>query len=380
MNRLTSAAITGLVCLGLLVPPSIGAPGNAACLSCHSAPGLASSTGGGKVTVRSGDLAGSVHARLSCVDCHSDLRNSSLPHKADLQPARCVSCHKASHSDGIHRDIPSDKTAPRCQDCHGGHRVLPARDPGSPVNPLKSAGLCTRCHSAAVADAVERSLHKGIGCTECHPAHTGVKADSPSTCGNCHAEEYSQYRISSHGSAEAKGDPHAPTCSGCHGGHSIVKSSDPKSSVHPTRIAGICAECHADEEKMAPYGLPANVVETYEESYHGIALDHGDLRMPTCVTCHQAHFVLPSGDPTAATHKSNLSETCGACHRIEGNKVAEGKVHVVVDRSENPVLFHVSNAFKWLTIGTMVALVGHIILDLTCRACLIRRIMRLFGR
>jgi hypothetical protein len=72
----------------------------------------------------------------------------------------------------------------------------------------------------------------------------------------------------------------------------------------------MCADCHADEASMAPYGIPTDQYELYQESVHGIALlDNQDLRAPTCSTCHGTHGAAPPGF-------QEVANVCGQCHTI----------------------------------------------------------------
>lgn len=47
--------------------------------------------------------------------------------------------------------------------------------------------------------------------------------------------------------------------------------------------------------------------------------------------------------------------------------VAKGATHVEITTEQSALLYYVANGFKWLTIGTMVMLCGHIGLDLFSR-------------
>jgi hypothetical protein len=59
---------------------------------------------------------------------------------------------------------------------------------------------------------------------------------------------------------------------------------------------------------MAPYGIPTDQFEIYQQSIHGIQLlTKADLRAPTCTSCHGSHDAQP---PTSA----NVVDVCGKCH------------------------------------------------------------------
>jgi hypothetical protein len=186
MNHLPKFIYARIAFIGILIAFFIprlafSAVDNTACLACHSAKNLVKSANGTKVSVYvdTHDLSSSPHAKVACVDCHWDLKNTSLPHKTNPQPARCISCHNVSHIGYIHAGVAQSKNPPKCQDCHGGHRVLSISDSGSPVNPKNSEALCTKCHTdAKTINAYKQSVHGATGsngnpvagCTDCHRA------------------------------------------------------------------------------------------------------------------------------------------------------------------------------------------------------------------
>jgi hypothetical protein len=178
-----------------------------------------------------------------------------------------------------------------CADCHGG-------DPG--------------------ADDITTAKSPEAGYIGV-PDRTAI----PSLCGSCHADpermlpyglpidQLREYEQSTHGQLLAQGDENVPTCFDCHGGHAAQAVNDPRSSVYPTNLQATCARCHADKERMAPYGLLTNQYELYQNSVHGIALlGEQNLEAPTCATCHSSHgAALPGYTETV--------DVCGQCHSQE---------------------------------------------------------------
>jgi hypothetical protein len=80
--------------------------------------------------------------------------------------------------------------------------------------------------------------------------------------------------------------------------------------VYPSNEPKMCADCHANETLMAPYGIPTNQYELYQESVHGVALlKNQDLRAPTCSTCHGTHGAAPPGF-------QQVANVCGQCHTV----------------------------------------------------------------
>ena len=313
---------------------------NRVCLGCHDDPALKMTLADGKVVslhVSAEMFASTVHRNRTCTDCHADI--DRIPHGKHAQKVNCGRCHYVEQIEGTRMPkMPSDykesvhrkaleagnRDAPTCQDCHGTHDIKLPSDPGSRVN----------------------------------------RSAVPTTCGKCHIEIYSDYRESVHGHALLAGNPDAPVCTDCHGEHSIQSPLDPKSSVYATKIPETCSKCHASERIEEKYGIPKERYLSYRESYHGVANKYESVTVANCASCHGSHDIRPSNDPKSSIHKKNLPQTCGKCHTGANENFAKGKIHVIISKREQSLLYYVSNGFKWLTILTMTALVGHIALDL----------------
>ncbi|HLC42754.1 MAG TPA: hypothetical protein VJO34_14160, partial [Methylomirabilota bacterium] len=105
-------------------------------------------------------------------------------------------------------------------------------------------------------------------------------------------------------------DPKVAVCTSCHPAHSIKPPSDPKSSVHPTRVAETCGGCHANAKYMEPYKIPTDQLQKYKGSIHWKTMSvKGDLSAPTCNDCHGNHGAAPPGI-------SWVGNVCGQCHTI----------------------------------------------------------------
>ncbi len=384
MNRdcgIRNALLGTLICLCMIAwGLPVCAASNADCLSCHSAPTIHKTQGLKTVPlyVDTQGFGASVHAKMNCTDCHADLKSEPLKHKTKVAPVDCAKCHekKGWNPNTIHYAVPTTKTPPACKDCHGNHYIKPKTDPASRTYKTRADATCAVCHAGQNAVKVyEHGLHsvmttKGqpaARCTDCHSPHSGVLATSPVVCSMCHDREYKQYEHSSHGKAQLEGNADVPSCVTCHGAHDMLPKSDPLSKTHFTNEPALCSGCHDDAEKMRSYDLPTNTLATYRHSYHGVANKYGDKKAAVCSSCHEAHNILPSSDMASSASKANLPRTCGKCHKGLLKKVAQGQSHVVISSQKKDVLFWVSFAFKWLTIGTMLALIGHILLDLQTR-------------
>ena len=99
-------------------------------------------------------------------------------------------------------------------------------------------------------------------------------------CGGCHTDVFDVYKESIHGSAFFNDNiTESATCADCHSSHEILPPEDPESAVYPTAIKDDCATCHADLRLIRRFGLPSDVVQTYERSYHGRAIGLGETKV-----------------------------------------------------------------------------------------------------
>jgi cytochrome b subunit of formate dehydrogenase len=342
----------------------------------------------------------SVHGGLGCADCHAAAQ--TLPHGPESSVVDCAMCHDEAareYRESVHgrARTAGAREAPDCSACHGEiHALAPVTDPRSPVHPTRLPETCGSCHAdpAVVAkfgipvarplEAYLRSVHArrvgerrgGPACSDCHGSHgifppgdarsTVFHARVPETCGRCHSEIAEAFRGSIHGQAVAHGVREAPVCTDCHGEHGILSPQEHGSPVFATNIPRItCGRCHADLRLAEKFGLPADRVPAYEDSYHGLAARAGALTVAHCGSCHGVHDILPSSDPRSHTHRDSLPATCGKCHPGAGTRFAIGAVHVLPTERGHAAVYLIRVIYLWvigLTIGGMVA---HNLLDLS---------------
>ena len=317
---------------------------NKVCLGCHDDPNLKKTLANGRVVslyVGGTMFAETVHAGRTCTDCHKEI--NQIPHRnQQIGKVNCGRCHYVEQIQGVkmprkpseylesvHKKAlaAGNEDAPTCQDCHGAHDIRLPSDPESHV----------------------------------------YREAIPTTCGKCHIRIYGDYREGVHGRALLEGNTDVPVCTDCHGEHSIQSVKSPKSSVFATRVPETCSKCHAGTRIEKKYGIPKERYLTYRESYHGVANKYGNVTVANCASCHGAHDIRPPSDPLSSINKRNLPKTCGKCHTGANENFAKGKIHVLITKREESLLYYVSNGFKWLTILTMMALVGHIALDLMAK-------------
>lgn len=263
----------------------------------------------------------------SCMDCHADkelFKTNSMGRAVSLfvdVDRIKASAHKTNSCASCHADItsnhPDDNVAPKRVNCAGCHEQ-------------QSASYGASVHGLALG----RGEQGSATCTDCHGTHNVLaptSIESPlhysklaETCGGCHEDAAKDVADSIHGRALAEGYREAPTCTDCHAEHEIhgLKGSSPKVS------ADTCGNCHASERLNTKFKLPKDRVQTFFDSYHGLAAQFGSTVAANCGSCHGYHKVLPSTDPGSTIHPSNLAQTCGKCHPGAGENFVKSKIHV----------------------------------------------------
>ena len=210
---------------------------------------------------------------------------------------------------------------------------------------------CAACHLeigddrlATPAKQFPEDIHKakGFGCVACHGGDAGeegmeamdrkkgfigkpARQQIPQLCGRCHSDaqfmkqynpalrvdQVAEYSTSVHGRRLAQfNDPKVAVCVSCHPAHSIRPPSDPKSTVHPLRVADTCGGCHGNAKYMEEYKIPTDQLAKYKTSVHWNAMSvKGDLSAPTCNKCHGNHGASPPGVKW-------VGNVCGQCHTV----------------------------------------------------------------
>jgi cytochrome c553 len=216
------------------------------------------------------------------------------------------------HATGATTTPPAASSASgRCGVCHPAERVLfeKSRHAGEEVH-------CVSCHGGDDRSIEQSAAHGG------NFHGTPSRKDIPGLCASCHADEsrmrpynlpvdqYAMYQTSGHGKRLAKGDTKVAVCSDCHGAHDILPPSDPASRVFTANIPRTCGTCHGDSTLMKPRGVP-DVYHQYMSSVHAKELfERGNLRAPTCVSCHGVHGAAPPA-------LGDVHTVCGQCHTVE---------------------------------------------------------------
>ncbi len=315
---------------------------NTTCLACHGRPSFTYELPSGEelpLYVDEDVYLSSVHGQreFACIACHTNI--SGYPHpvitawdRRDFQLERYVQCRR----------------------CH----------------PRQYALTLDSMHARALAGGNQNAAI----CTDCHGSHDITHPYAPRqkvsiTCSKCHSDIFERYKESVHGAALLEeGNPDVPTCIDCHGVHNIP---DPETNAFRAESPQMCAGCHADEERMAKYGISAGVYETYVADFHGTTVQlfepHPDTppRQAVCYDCHGIHDIRRTDDPKAGIGiKENLLATCRKCHSdAEANFPDAWLHHYKPSANEEASVFYVELFFSVLTASVMLGLIGHIVLD-----------------
>lgn len=226
-------------------------------------------------------FAGSVHGRKGqhCVECHTDI-------EIDSHPDRELTSHRS-------------------------YRV-------------EISATCNRCHDKSAARMAGNAHAKGGKddpvCADCHNPHYDVSKPVGGTssliqaCAKCHAEISRMYSKSAHGA----GHDDVPVCTNCHRLHEPTRSDAANPRLH---TVSLCENCHGDPQKMAAYGLSTDVMQTYLQDFHGLAVRYSksghsseSAIKATCVDCHGFHNTPSKSGPGSLAMKSNLVNVCRKCH------------------------------------------------------------------
>ena len=363
--------IVGLVLfiIVLIVSSALWAQDNETCLECHSDDTLEKILADGTTKlmfVNDSLFQMSVHSDLEGINCHTDLEGfDDFPHEETLKKVDCKSCHEEvtnDYSGSLHGKAltAGNPRAPTCDDCHTAHYMLTERDPNSTTHPLNLPNTCAACHSqyniatdphvriansfvlykAGVhGEGIEKGINVAATCNDCHGTHKLWKANDvssmvnrmniPKTCSKCHSDFYYQYMNGIHGKALVAGVIQTAICTDCHGEHKILGTDNPESPIHPFNIAATCSRCHEDDQINAKYGMPTQRLSSYDDSYHGMAIKAGSRNSASCISCHNAHDILPSSNPKSSIHEDNLTKTCGRCHFNATANFAKSYTHQI---------------------------------------------------
>ncbi len=329
--------------LVLITTNKLSAQTNDDCLTCHSDSTLTMEKNKKTVSlfVDAKVLANSPHKKLQCVACHVGFDPNNDPHKKDIQPINCESCHKNApllhpfHPQMIKANGVDGSKDVNCKGCHGTHDIVSPKVPGSKFYITNIVNACGSCHAdkekefltSAHANGLREGVKGAPNCITCHKNpivsltqqkdSDQLKIAQVKLCLSCHQDNseirsrtspsagfIKSYEHSVHGKALLSGNGKAANCVNCHTAHTAKGPSDPTSTVNRFNIPNTCGQCHSD------------IAAEYKQSVHGVAvLQKGNNDAPVCTDCHGEHNILEPTNPKAPTSYANVSQqVCSKCH------------------------------------------------------------------
>lgn len=167
---------------------------------------------------------------------------------------------------------------------------------------------------------IDASMHRELGCRECHTDIASIPHGEHRVpgCGQaCHGrtaggKEYSheglywEYATSSHGRATSR----KIGCLVCHPAPERRESAERDKMAEALR----CASCHRGSAR----------IRDWFSDRHFLALAGGNKRAPSCPDCHSSHRASPASSPESTVSPGRLADTCssgavaaerrGSCH------------------------------------------------------------------
>jgi hypothetical protein len=321
---------TLLICSVFCAFTSVEAADTENCLMCHKYRFLGRIDETGKRQNYNVDeylFLHSLHGQVLCRECHTNV--TKIPHDTIAQPVNCANeCHMVppfSKEKFSHKKIIETFN----QSAHG-------------VNPEDSVLL----------------KEAKPNCKYCHmnPSFTGLSESTVSyeeslrRCNNCHVE-YGVVQAYKH----------------------ITHRLRHKTSRSPQEIVALCGGCHHDTKSMESLKVSdtaLNALETYNQSIHGKLARLGSKEAADCVSCHTTnalHDIYKKDNINSTVYKGNLNKTCGQCHKHSNDLFVEIAVHPGVKSRENPFIRFASIALRFAIYGSVLSLVGLMILETSGR-------------
>ena len=367
------------------------------CYDCHGEKEFTRELGSGEeqsLFVDKDSFAQSVHGDFSCQDCHFDAEGD--PHPDKLERVQCETCHEGIMDGtkvGIHQQLllDGDPDAPTCVSCHGNHDILSSTDENSRTYSVNLPHTCGQCHQSNGLAAIreleidkpyerfEKGVHghaladgniAAASCNDCHESHKLMPKSDPDspifrtniskTCGKCHEDETKEFNDSIHGVALARGEFDSPTCTNCHGEHEILSPQDPNSPTFQLNLTEqTCAPCHGLPKLNEKYGFLPDVVDSYSNSYHGLASLGGSKVAANCTSCHGIHNIYSHYDPRSTIYPANLEKTCGNCHVNVTEAFTRSYIHDNPESFEDKLASIIKKIYIWLIIVVIGGMIFH---------------------
>ncbi len=280
------------------VPSVVATLDNATCLGCHEGKKgkleVATQDGEKRTlhSVKDDAFGKSVHAKMACVACHTDLLDTALPHsKGEAKAPDCATCHQGlwdeAKAAGKGAEKPRLETVAKNIEAYKkSFHAGPDKD-----HPDQPKAVCTQCHDT-------HAFH--VPADKQSPAYAEWRREIPAACGSCHDDQLETFSGSIHGKQLLdKANNKAPSCNSCHTSHEITNTSLTSFKLLVTEE---CGSCHKDR------------LASYRDTYHGQVNKLGGAETAKCYNCHGSHGILPDEDPKSTIHAANRLKTCQSCH------------------------------------------------------------------
>lgn len=255
----------------------------------------------------------SVHGRLSCTACHSDVTN--IPHTP--QP-KAVDCTQACHIE----------------------------DPFSGT-PFSHAPVAEKLSASAHGLNGDDTDDFKPGCKGCHlnpqkiHVESEVFAEIKENCEKCHKPNDLDFAIQ----------------------HMEFHSGNNDFWTQKRKML-ICANCHTNEDMVGDI-FKDDMVASFMDTYHGVGFTFGDDRLPVCSDCHDYHSVFASTDVRSTVHPLQVGETCSGagCHEGASDNFVQGSMHARYSGWQADTLMWLKLIYISLIVGVIGFMLIHNILD-----------------
>lgn len=320
---------------------------NAACLACHSQPGMTSTLPNGEIlplTIDGSHFSASAHKDMNCTDCHKNIYGFPHPNLT-AQSLRDFSMQMYT----------------TCQQCHTKQydQTLDSVHQKALAGGNTNAAICTDCHNPhSQTKITDKATGKIL---------PQARVQIPQVCARCHNAIYEQYKTSVHGSAlVGSGNPDVPTCIDCHGVHNI---ENPTTTAFRLDSPQLCAKCHTDATIMNKYGISTQVLNSYVADFHGTTVTLFEksapdqvTNKPVCFDCHGVHNIQKVDDPVSGlAMKQNMLKVCQRCHpNASANFPDAWMSHYIPSPTHDALVYYVNLFYKFFiptVIGGMLVFV-----------------------